>query len=308
MTISFESIVDAVVVDAPPSKLTDGIIIPGRRSEWVGAGKYQVHPDGRVRKASNRHPVKDRAIIAALVPQPTSLYFRLACCGQTVDVNHAAAAALHWGRCVSSMQGDSGKIPHSTRIDRDPEAGPYIRDTTIRRTRRRNVRCGEPRVLVPLVPNPKGGMSFAIRPWSVAMSILAGFGHVLDTSATRYPKEEPCDAPSLTCTRTSRVRSTAPSAVENGKRNGASATVTPGHCSTVWLTMAAEPRRSLRRRRNMAEPDQWDEPSVDDVLEEARHEEHDDIGLVLDDGKAYGPLCDEPACMWRWTRHGGECY
>lgn len=100
----------------------------GPQSQWTGAGKYQRHPDGRVRYTSNRNLVTTPAIVAALVPQPTARFFRLACCGAPVRADHAEVAQEHWNQCVGRIQMTRAGVGKTRRIDWD--AGPYTRVLT----------------------------------------------------------------------------------------------------------------------------------------------------------------------------------
>ncbi|MGV9797317.1 hypothetical protein ACWDTP_04560 [Mycobacterium sp. NPDC003449] len=256
-----------------------------------------------MRKTSNRRPVKNRAIIEALVPQPKHLYVTLACCGSVVRVDHYDLAADHYAACIQGMFANQ-KISHTHRIDRDPEAGPYIRDTDVRRPRRFPVAMPEPLVRIRLSPNTRG-LGFAVQPWAAAINTLAEVASVYTLSTTA--EEELCNARNLVNTRTSHQRSNARSAAGNVRPAGPTVTAKAAGCSMSFVMLETEPTE-LERRNSVDDPYDTtiEQPSVDDVLEEGRDVAPDDISLPVDTGN-WGPVCTDQRCVhWR-LQHRYPC-
>lgn len=247
-----------------------------------GTLKYTVR-DGVVRDR-HRNRVRDKAIIEALVPQPKQLWLTLACCGSAVRIDHYPMAALHWSRCLQGYL-TNRKLPHTRRLDR--EAGPYTRDTEIRRPRRQPVRCPEPLVRIPLKRGNPTGMSFVIKPWNTAVEIL---------SATTGLELSSCTAKTQPSTTGCRPQSGVQNVGGNVNVDGVNVIVGAAPSSmpprTSWVLLEAD--SPIRRRMD----------SID--AQEDRQEEHDDITLIVAGGD-WGPVCRDQRCAhWR-LQHRYPC-
>lgn len=248
--------------------------------KWdYGTLKYTVR-DGVVRDR-HRNRVRDKAIIAALVPTK-HLWVSLACCGAAVRVDHWPRAAWHWGRCVSSMQADAGRIRHSERISW--HAGPYTRDEF--RPRRSNVRCPKPLVRIPLKRGNPTGMSFVIKPWSTAVQIL---------SATTGLE--------LACGASAQLNTNKYPARRGALRAGESVNVAGVNVIVGAAPSSMPPRTSWV----LLEADSPIRRAVDSIdAQEDRQEEHDDITLIVASGD-WGPVCRDQRCAhWR-LQHRYPC-
>ncbi|WP_286212633.1 hypothetical protein [Mycolicibacterium mageritense] len=212
-------------------------------------------------------------------------------------VDHQRAAQAHWSACIAGMAADCGKTRRTTRIDRDPDAGPYARSVDERRPRRWLPQDAMPWVRITLAPNPKG-LDFISRPWFAAVQLLC---------ATTDLKGSECIAKNQATPviRTSRPRNGAQPARESVPASTVNGTARRERCSTpttAWVMLPDQPtKRECRIIR-----DEHGHNNIDAVLEVDRADDHDDL-LTLDDGSDWGPTCTDERCtMWR-LQHRYPC-
>ncbi|BBY41801.1 hypothetical protein [Mycolicibacterium celeriflavum] len=89
----------------------------GPTSKWqpiAGHPDFQLHPDGRVRKTSNRHPVTDPFLLDELRGEqtaPSSRPWYLRCCGRRWH-GSLFAARMHQAKCLEYTKHER---PHAVR-------------------------------------------------------------------------------------------------------------------------------------------------------------------------------------------------